>query len=55
MPLKECCANEDNLSAPEISEDTVDGNTYRVCAVCSCKHYRAVIDPFHIGIIPAST
>jgi len=53
MPLKECCADEENRTEPLVVEDAVDGNTWTVCKICMCRHYRAVIDPFHIGITPS--
>lgn len=38
---KECCRIPANLSAPVLFEGR-DDLTFRRCAVCGCRHFRAV-------------
>ena len=51
--IKECCQNEDNLSEPEPTG--VEGEVVRRCKVCGCRHFRAVVDTGHLGIVGSGT
>ena len=51
--IKECCQDEDNLGDPEPTG--VEGEVFRRCKICNCRHFKAVLDTGHLGIVGSGT
>lgn len=48
--MKECCQDENNLGPYERMPEAVDGEVFRRCKVCGCRHFTFYAEPGIIGI-----
>ena len=47
--LKPCCIDKANLLPPEPTG--VEGEVFRRCKVCGCRHFKMQVDTGELGII----
>lgn len=45
-----CCKIDENLGTVETLPDAKEGETFRRCQLCGCRHFTLMLDPTRIGL-----